>query len=226
MNVKPILFSGPMVRAIIEGRKTKTRRVITKGLEQQVNDLWHCYSKTNHRHAGSYDCTEEEVKTTMPQFLSVRSGDWLWVRETFSYVGGGDPGFLLLRADDYTEQCDNYGFDKPYPDPSTVKWKPSIFMPKHASRLSLLVCGVKVERLQDISESDAAWEGCRPYFDYQNTEAMSGMEGAPLKSPVDDFKRLWDSINGKTKGKAWADNPWVMEISFIPELENIERAIL
>lgn len=191
---RPILFSGPMVRALLNGRKTQTRRVL---------------------------------RTTGGTFKSpnYRRGDRLWVRETWAvgniYDGmaprdinpGGKPGWCGIR---FAATQDRIG----------IKDRPSIFMPRWASRLTLTVTNVRVQRLQDISEDDAIAEGCRPYFDHDNPSEHAGPNGtvhlmAPLRGPVDDFHRLWDSLNADRA--PWASNPWVCAVSFTVHPFNIDQ---
>lgn len=167
----PILFSGPMVRAILDGKKTQTRRVMTPqpghGVMQPV--------------VGQY------FQKPCPFGVI---GDRLWVRETFAtYSGDEGTSGLLYRAD-------------PMFDTTTVfdwTWKPSIHMPRWASRLDLEITGLRVERIQDITEEDAQAEG-RTLQDFG-----SGGPGY--------FPHTWDALNAK-RGFSWAANPWVWVIGF------------
>jgi hypothetical protein len=173
-NEKPILFSAPMVRAILEGRKTMTRRVVKPQPESDQDD----------GHAGLIqDCPYGQP------------GDRLWVRETFSTDGCAcyEPCFcpsVWYKADDLSE-------DKEL----QPKWCPSIFMPRWASRIILEVTGVRVERLQEITNAGALAEGIEP-------------SGVP-RTYVGDFAALWDSLNAK-RGYGWDTNPWVWVIGFYP----------
>jgi hypothetical protein len=180
---RPILFSSLMVRAILEGRKTQTRRI----------------TKPQHAWAPSM---------LTPGYLAKISpygkpGDHLWVRETcLNNALDGYPPVWFYRADDE---------DKP----DDRKWKPSIFMPRAASRITLEVTGLKVERLNDISERDAIAEGItwpnkdgKPYRPPIDFYGMSR-----LRIAADRFHVLWDSLNSK-RGFGWRENPWVWVISF------------
>ncbi len=181
MKERPILFSGQMVRAILGGRKTQTRRVVktrrnTVIQEQADGTLWPYY-EDEYGEWNRCVCPYGEI------------GDRLWVRETFSNVTEcthynhlHDKRQWLYKATD--ETC--------FP-----KWKPSIHMPRKASRITLEIISVRVERLQDISKSDARREGIPSLVD-------------PLFS-VDGFQRLWESINGH---ESWDANPWVWVIEF------------
>jgi hypothetical protein len=182
---RPILFSGPMVRAILDGRKTQTRRVV-KGLPYaplafaeftaaDPSGFWGFGHANNPIHC--IHCPYGET------------GDRLWVRETHCKYGGG----FIYRAD--------YGNLTPISDGVGGPWKPSIHMPRVASRITLEIVSVRVERLQDISEADAMAEG---------VECCSGWIGH-AGEPRRIFCDLWKSINGP---ESWAANPWVWVIEF------------
>jgi hypothetical protein len=138
---RPILFSTPMVQAILEGRKTMTRRVMK--LQPGDGEHYECLGGNEWAYmsvggmSGPYTCPYGNV------------GDILWVRETFfNDADFGEPPAYVYKAD-----------NEDYPRGSSV-WKPSIFMPKEAARIWLEIVDVKVERLQDISRGDAMSEGC------------------------------------------------------------------
>ncbi len=210
MKERPILFSGPMVRAILEGRKTQTRRILKhpKHNPKSLNFAGLCpYGPP---------------------------GDRLWVRETFCIEDGA--GEYPLSDSSYpkdgrpVQQEDDEGAwavpwyratdgephitteDQPSDDDRT-RWKPSIFMPRWASRTLLEVTEVRVQRLQDVSEEDAAQEGVERYKDgswhiYTSTKSF-GTDSAKRS-----LETLWDSINGKRPGCDWQSNPWVWAVSF------------
>lgn len=170
-----------------------------------------------------------------------RPGDRLWVRETwnaFDFSQDGDEAWPCAKIPTQKEIADIADQGCRVSPPQIVhreserarkwfadqKWRPGIHMPRWASRLTLTVTDVRVERLQDIREDDAIAEGCRPFFDEENAETMKGPNGcehrmAPLRGPVDDFRRLWESINGDG---AWDRNPWVAAYSFTVERRNID----
>ena len=179
MKEKPILFSGDMVRAILEGRKTQTRRVIkNKEFQDWVNmkfsdefiknpeNLWH--------KLGPYG----------------QPGDRLWVRETWCL--SGKPGIALYRAD---QQCE------------VAQWKPSIHMPRWASRISLEIVNIRGERLQEITADECIREGI----------LRSDLPTVEERADYDkwQFSQLWDSIN-LVRGFGWAANPWIWVIEFKP----------
>ena len=197
MKERPILFSAPMVRAILAGTKTQTRRVVKPG---KCPDFG-CHMAPGEIAGGEY-----------PERLCPygQTGDRLWVRETFmDLLGTGvehrpDPRGLLQRhAYAADHQPGSYGDEarKSY----GLKWKPSIHMPRAASRITLEITGVRVERLQAISEADAVAEGIDP-------EAALAFRRASVGRPAGfAYRDLWVSINGPG---SWHANPWVWVIEF------------
>lgn len=186
---RPILFSAQMVRAILDGRKTQTRRVINPQ-PIWVADPSVPFKTTDADPKGIINCPYG------------KTGDRLWVRETFCYHD--DLAMYLYKADDVT--C--------------CKWKPSIHMPRWASRITLEIVSVRVERLQDISEKDAIAEGiskvpfrpCEgwPICDGYMVGKDDGVTGLAAKAST-AYKKLWESINGPG---SWDLNPWVWVVEF------------
>ena len=178
MKERPILFNGEMVRAILDGRKTMTRRVV----KPQPGPL------------GIHPAMRVQMAENPPLGTI---GDRLWVRETFRIYNSASEcacydeckcasvnGKPLYRASD--------------PSPDDDKWTPSIHMPRWASRITLEVTGVRVERVADITEEDAKAEGCEGH-------PVSGHNGFPNGwAPRDEFQDLWQSIYSN-----WDANPWV-----------------
>ena len=191
MKERPILFSTEMVKAILEGRKTQTRRVI----KPQPNDIRESpFVKSGIETTHGY-----EIK------LKYEPGDRLWVRETWHKHSDDDDfctGEIHYRA---TEICVG------------TKWIPSIFMPRWASRITLEVVNVRVERVQDICFEDCLSEGCDSGFEHydgscNHIEDGSCCQGWHYGSKW-NFRYLWDSINAK-RGYSWDANPWVWVIEF------------
>lgn len=150
---RPILFSGPMVRALLDGRKTQTRRVAT--FVQETDGLFHIRNSGG----GVFGVSEDRVPIVAPDYAPYSTGDRLWVREAFTdlRVYGGGPD-VLYRVDG---------------GPDYLKWKPGIHMPRGASRLTLTVTDVRVQRLQEISEEDAQAEGVElVYYEGSNPEYL------------------------------------------------------
>ena len=210
MKAKPILFSAPMVQAILEQRKTQTRRVLRPQPVIDADGMWHW--KDCQWMDGGIGFPESGVEDYAPYQL----GDTLWVRETFTKIRDIETGhidtFYAANKKDYdtvrsTYLCDDDGFDTGRPFP----WKPSIHMPKVAARLFLRVVDVWVERLQDIPEEDSIREGVMPDPPIQMVNGEMGSEW----SAKDNYQDLWDKRNVK-RGHPWESNPWVWVIEFEP----------
>lgn len=187
---KPILFNAEMVEAIQNGTKTVTRRAIKHRYKKNEREfftatiagtLFFCYS-------------DEEDEETRRVKAPYQVGDILYVRETWGEIGGVGDREYIYRADD---------------DMGTDRWHPSIHMPKEAARIFLRVTGVRVERLQDITDEQAIAEGIR-----------IGIGGEPYFSCRDAYAPLWNSTVKKSylDKYGWNANPWV----FVIEFESVE----
>ncbi len=196
MAEKPILFSAPMVNAILDGRKSMTRRIVKPQPEKIIlMDGKRCQYIKRAGDAFAADIvpagmpTYVELTTTMIGCPYGKPGDTLWVRETFAVncVGGQD--FLFYRANSY-------------PDGDGVPWKSSIFMPRKYSRITLRITDVRVERLQDVTPDDCIREGVKWVDAGPNFADITGA-----------FRSLWDGINTK-QGYGWDANPYVWVVSF------------
>lgn len=287
MKERPILFSGPMVRAILEGRKSQTRRIVKpqpqphggaglapiKPYHTSLGDWAWVLADTGHGSGTTFKCPHGQT------------GDLLWVRETFTYWERPDPkiditpranessrpadgkryqrwlartmpsadegageDFLVYKADDFKRSLGEWKHPHPIYEHCVGRFGktlPAIFMPRWASRLTLRITGVRVERLQEISEADSLAEGCRaveaePWWQgYKECEGelmhqqARGrvppdwmIEPKPSYNPTFDplactakqaYESLWNSINGKRA--PWSSNPWVWVIEF----ERIEQ---
>lgn len=194
---RPILMSAPMVRAILDGRKTQTRRVIKPQPSAGVRFSPFVAS-------GIEDGHGREIR--MPW----RPGDRAWVRETWACLDSKPrPGSrLAYRASTDGERV---RVDAP--------WHPSIHMPRWASRLTLLIEDVRVQRLQDISEEDARAEGIVDGGCLSCGRPEPCGCAFPSPSARDSFVGLWNSIYGPD---AWFDNPWVVALTFRPVFANID----
>lgn len=211
MKERSILFSGPMVRAILEGRKTMTRRVI-KGI---ASVEWWLYGKPSNDRDGLATLRVKDGSGYTPGAMATRCpygqpGDRLWVKETFTKVGEAFGGGFIYREDKMFDSCGKGGI--------AWSWRPSIFMPRKASRITLEIVSVRVERLHDISEKDAKAEGA-PAISFgelkQAPMSLLGGKGAALFSASHryGFHELWNSINAK-RGYGWDANPWVWVVEF------------
>lgn len=194
MKERPILFSAPMVRAILDGTKTQTRRVV-KGFALELLQ--------------PDNFTPEYVALPENDLSPVGlPGDRLWVRESF--WGCDAPGF----GDQPCVVYDDEWVGREYHPAEIRPWArkfgriPSIHMPRDCSRLTLEITGVRVERLQSISDTDAIAEGVKPTSDGA-FHIEEDRYRAP--DPAECYARLWESING---AGTWAANPWVWVIEF------------
>lgn len=194
---RPILFSGPMVRAILEERKTQTRRVMKP--QPAFSDGGGCWypgvpiSITGRMerclHYGNEAHFRKGVATDFSPYG--QPGDGLWVRETWVYRS--KHARYYYRADHMEPHSAPYAHNG---------WKPSIFMPREACRIKLEVARVRAERLQEISEEDALAEG----------SAGVAPEDT-FDSAIAEYAALWDSLN-KKRGFGWEVNPWVWVVEF------------
>lgn len=213
---RPILFSGPMVRAIIEGRKTQTRRIIKPQPYQDAGGWWHFdgfrpkAKRNTGAQAGSHPPDEWTLFPYSCPYGSI--GQRLWVRETWAHEYGG--GYL-------------YKATHAHMVPGDCKWRPSIHMPRIASRLLLEITDISVQSLQYIGQQDAIDEGVmtlpnRFIFDqlpdyetrYLAWERDGKIGRHPIgPSPYERFSLLWKSIHGP---ESWESNPYVWAITFKP----------
>lgn len=216
MKMKPILFSTPMVAAILEGRKTQTRRTVkpqpdSKATlfsyrpDQWPKKPWIAKFKFKEIEGAPYYEVTNDYKCPYGKL-----GDILYVRETWQLTTWEHP------------TSENYGYiykasenGREWEQTEEWKWKPSLFMPKEAARIFLRITDIRVERLQDITEEDAIAEGIeyivsdllRGYTDYSTPKGITGV----VDSPIQSFRTLWQSINGP---ESWTANPWAWCVSF------------
>ena len=201
----PILFSGPLVRAILSGQKTQTRRLI-RSRQPKPGHVW------NECLCGEIDPTDRPCLTCSVRYgleePRYKVGDRLWVRETWRSVGwrpenghwieyAADNAKVWREAPKDVLSVDVY--NHAHPD----RWRPSIHMPRWASRISLEVTEVRVQRIQEITEEDARAEG---------VPAIPRLDGSDPRYYRQSFAALWDSL--APAGQEWADNPWVWAVSF------------
>ncbi|WP_416406559.1 hypothetical protein RCH27_08875 [Paracidovorax citrulli] len=208
MKERPILFSAPMVRALLAGSKTQTRRPLKP------------QPAPNHPHDGGTKWVLKDglhVPVGSVGHLSVREkqglrcpygqpGDRLWVREAWRTVAEADalPPRDLNEAHRIWNEA-----DAPH-QPGAGKLRPGMFMPRWASRTILDVTAVRVERLQDISDEDCVAEGCGATKDAIGVHFTT----PPAETiPRGMFRDLWESINGPG---SWDANPWVWAVTFSP----------
>ena len=176
MTERQIIFSAPMVRAILSGSKSQTRRVVNPSHRAQID---------------------------------LSRGDRLWVRETWQAIDGNELALRIMTEPHPSRGWIEYAATVPEGHEPPPRWRPSIHMPRWASRITLEVTGVRVERLQDISEADALAEGIARHADGNGFHIEDGMHYSD--DPRESFASLWDSINGHG---SWDANPWVFVIEF------------
>lgn len=223
MSAKPILFNSEMVRAILDGRKTQTRRVI----KPQPNEQSFAGMIKNGGCARFYTLhVPFNPSVTDVRNPYGRPGDTLWVREThylygrFEFTGKltptGKKETTFVHADKPVRSSVRYSDNLPKLAKSKfdLGWhrRPSIFMPDWAARITLRVTDVRVERVQDISESGAIGEGVDVYS-HGGAGLNYVVNNMTAREPVDAFELLWDSINAK-RGFSWDSNPWVWVVEF------------
>ncbi|MCA7591415.1 hypothetical protein [Escherichia coli] len=201
MKERGMIFNGAMVRAILDGRKTQTRRPLkwkqtrfTEIGEREDGSRWPWSEDAEHACDFWHPCPFGAV------------GDRIWVRETWAEAGAGAPDLKLYRAN-YPEHVPTHYENVPPAD--EIRWTPSIHMPRAACRILLEVTGIRVERLNSISQEDAQAEGMaltgwRPTYSDPDS-------GGEVWTPYDNFAQLWESIYGE---ESWKANPWVWVIEF------------
>lgn len=226
---RPILFKAEMVNAILDGSKTQTRRIVKPQPDLVANGIVARFTPDDQklgRLGEIVNCPFGKV------------GDQLWVRETFcssdrnvagykadalcgafGYDGDGNKifvkhGYILDHSckqtyqNNFEEGWNTFGLGH-----FGGKWKPSIFMPKWLSRIQLEITNIRIERLNDISEEDAIAEGIERGNKWLNGSRnyYNDNDHHGWQRPVDSYRSLWESINGKG---SWAANPWVWIVEF------------
>ena len=221
---RPIIFSGEIVKAILDGKKTMTRRVVKSGFIGQYEHAHIINQSSDKSREGKAYFYDKPVGSMVLSSQLVSNpygniGDRLWVRETWQEIG---PDCLLTYKATYPS--DLYA-KRPelenVPPLASLKdrgylWKSPMFMPRWASRILLEITDIRVERLNDISEADCEKEGFRFYplsricFKPCSTKHPSGHGSNNYKSI---FGEYWDTLNAK-KGYQWSSNPWVWVVEF------------
>lgn len=214
MKETGIIMSGSHPVDILEGRKTQTRRVIKPNLEAKLcknSDIVR-YCNTKHRDAYMFEVWHPANENT-PLPLMIRCpygqvGDTLWVRETWAV------DFTFDKTPPIDIAKNEFIFYKYPPDVYSKsirgKWRPSIYMPRWASRILLEIVGIRVERLQEITYDDCYAEGISKNL--PNIQKINDMVSQQV-TPKTYFSELWDSLNAK-RGYGWETNSWVWVIGF------------
>lgn len=221
---RPIIFKSEMVRAILEGRKTQTRRIVKFQPEIETGYDYPHENETGYfwKKEESYDSFDEMIADMIKHCPFGKVGDRLWVRENFCCFDE-DWRFMGRPHDLKDGPWRNILYEADNGIDHGCGWRPSIHMPRWASRITLEITSIRVERLQDISEKDANAEGVEfdsgweepmgegytdgwGFVDYMNED-----QDYSMKSAKDSFESLWKSINGP---ESWNQNPWVWVIEF------------
>ena len=214
---RPIIFSAPMVRALLAGRKTQTRRVLGA---RGANNIFSAsaWSDDYVIHPGNAEWRRQDTPYAV--------GDRLWVRENWTACGTGVWTIAHARTRIAPDQKLHFAADES--NPTHLKWWPSIHMPREFSRLTLTVTDVRVERLNDISEADAIAEGMPDFGSVREALDPGKLNGAGETAaqtatrrrwPQRWFEGLWNEIHG---AGAWSANPWVIAVTFTVHHANID----
>ena len=242
MAERPILFSAPMVRAILAGKKTQTRRLVTRGTASCGSAPWawlrfdEAFPTSNGAHTllvpGDHPDNPGDGAVHRVH-CRIQPGDLLWVRETWGFRGGSwcnrtptmQDVYIAYRADPdpnrtlrtFRKRSENHSAFPGLPKQPAgglkdyakwwASWRPSIFLPRWASRITLAIDSVRVERLQAITEEDARAEGV------EHHKPAEGDQNGLVNAARYNYERLWDKINGKRA--PWATNPWVWVIGWV-----------
>ena len=214
MSDRPIIFSAPMIRALLDGRKSQTRRI----LKPQPGELDRPFCHAD----GSWHVTDSCGGHMSPLHVPYAVGDRLWCREGFSYGWPVEENHQLPECNQ--EHAITYRTDGNRPF-GGGKWHSPIHMPRWASRLTLIVTDVRVQRLQDISEADAVAEGIEQarsgrFYNPTMSKSAAAHLGGMFYGPRPAFEVLWNSIHGP---EAWAANPWCAVLSFTVHRCNIDQ---
>ena len=232
MKARPILFSGPMVRALLDGTKTQTRRAVKPQPPAEVQDAG-VISSGNPEANGTWlwldhidlDCASQVGDDSRCPYGV--PGDLLWAREAWTLVPA-----TAYRMSEGLEQTVNpqdphdaaiycQGWDRSIP-----KWRPSIHLPRWASRLTLPIVDVRIERLSAISDADARAEGIVEIAPADRRDGMRhfGVPGLKIDQPTPAraYIALWAAINGQASANA---NPWVWAVSFEVQHRNVDAVL-
>ena len=235
MKERPILFSAPMVLANLAGRKSMTRRVI-KNQPSEICGEYYFHHRGKQYKTGCVDPRQDGstiYPLEMSRFLLTCPygvpGDLLWVRDTFNWSADDE----LLPGENHKECPERGGYHadnvvwaadgvREHPEWGKALWRPSIHMPRWASRSLYDVLEVRVERLQDITEADAIAEGVE-LVDHVNGEPLyrDYFEDGYAWSAVESYKTLWQHLHGFKGPNAWDRNPWVWVVRYAPVSDTI-----
>ena len=226
MADRPILFSAQMVRALLDGRKTQTRRIITPSNSLFNGGRWSALHKRQEwdwegawvdggpspmGNPGPYlklpwQAGDDDFQGSVHRIYPViQPGDRLWVKEAVAWVSGWG----------WRYRADNDDLSEKREQGEVGRWRSPIHMPRWASRLTLTATDVRPQRLSEISLGDCYAEGCT----VGQTEANSGALPVGWTGPWHEYRSLWNSLYGP---EAWDANPWVYALTFTVHYSNID----
>lgn len=237
MTERPMLFSAPMVKAILAGRKTQTRRAVKPALVAPQEVRW-----SDHNPGWWIVHNDADNKWSRLRSPYGQPGDRLWARETWQYAGWTEDGYPFVG---YRADGSNVCIDRDIPEEwaerltdiwaglssdenvridgraADRKWRPAIHMPRWACRVVLEVVGVRVERLQDISDRGASNDCTEEGVFHAGRDLPSDWQERGFRSIEKcAYRDLWESING---AGSWDANPWVWVVEFKPQPNKGER---
>jgi hypothetical protein len=258
-KVRPVLFSAPMIRALLEARKTQTRRPVLCLGGIRRGDQWAgpgnpVSGRLVYHDGGAWDAEvlgrDWGIRGPIAKCPYGQPGDLLWVRETWAHYhtinhirrtdgrafSEVSDGLAAYRADGFDTIDDlrdhirlMSGMDLEAIEIRDDKWIPSIFMKRWASRLTLELTDVRVERLQDISTHDSIEEGidhrcqkCGYTHRDANIHFDHDLCGEPMPTAPDAYRGVWETINGP---ETWDANPWVWALTFLVHQQNVDRVL-
>lgn len=205
MKERPILFSAPMVRALLAGTKLQTRRGFSARMEKLMRAAAAAGEVSHFMDEGGMQPNDlDYVRSFCPYG---QPGDRLWVRESWAPNTGSAGGFLYRADHGGAASFNRFDLKTGVRTHCTSRWWPSIHMPRAASRLTLEITGVRVERLQDISEADILAEGVT----VDRVARWCNTPWSSMPTLHHAWQVLWEQINGPG---SWAANPWVWVIEF------------
>ena len=225
---RPIIFSAPMVRALLAGRKTQTRRLLKPQPETFLVDGAECEVAAIHLDGNRLPRIAVGRCITL-QEVRYAAGDRLYVREAHYLTDDGDYERAVYASDAEAVRTHMEALERlpaGFPEATLAahrRLRPSIHMPRWASRLTLHVEAVKVERLQDISEADAIAEGIEQVGRYGGEPLWKNYSDGPTGAfvcPIKSYRLLWQLLHGPT---SWGENPFVIALTFRVERGNIDR---
>ncbi len=204
MKERPMLLNSEMVKAVLDGRKTQTRRLI-----RWPKIFWVDHTAPDVKPYWRFEEASGSGPFIPNDWIDYcpfgQPGDRLWVRETFAV--------MVEEHDEYPFDIFGYAYKATDISADPDKWTPSIHMPRRASRVTLKITGVKVERLQEITEKDAQAEGCLNDVKLEYGHMTGPIDYRGLYA-VERFEELWDSLYPKKPEYQWQADPWVWCITF------------